>query len=63
MKTTEIFEQTGEFSENQKYFIRQLLRKYEGRHLSPYEFRILQGVLTTNFGNLENEWRAAKLRK
>ena len=62
MRTSEIFDQTGEFTEDQKFFVRQLLKKYEDRKVSEYEFRILQGVLTTNFGNLENEWREAKLR-
>ena len=62
VKAADIFKQTEEFDEAQKLFVKQILQKYEMRHLPATEFRILQGVLTTNFGNLENQWLMAKDR-
>ena len=38
--------------EKQKVFVRSLLKRYEGRELQDREFRILQGVLTSQVGNL-----------
>ena len=43
----------SKLDENQKEFIRSLLKRYEGRNLSDQQYRLLQGVLTSHVGSLE----------
>ena len=48
-KHVNILEQK-DLDQEQKETVRDILKRYEGRHLSDREFRILQGVLTSEFG-------------
>ena len=41
----------------EKEGVKKILKRYEHKHLSDREFRILQGVMTGNFGHLEHEHR------
>ena len=40
--------------------MRQVLKRYQDRHLTDREFRTLQGVLTTDFGVIEQEHEQKK---
>ena len=45
-----------------KDYIAKKLRRYQGRKLSNKDFRILQGVLSTNFGRKEFSKKVKKER-
>ena len=49
IKHEHIFDEAHNLDDEQKEFVRNLLQRYEERHVSEKEFRILQGILTTNF--------------
>ena len=49
IKHEHIFDEAHNLDDEQKEFVRDLLQRYENRHVSEKEFRILQGILTTNF--------------
>lgn len=51
------------FSENNKEFIRNTLKQYEGKNLADKQFRILQGVLSSNFGHLEQKEKVERKRR
>ena len=52
----------GKFDDSQKKDLRKMLQRYEGRELLDQEFRILQGILSSNMGHLDQK-RIRKLEQ
>lgn len=62
IKNEHFFDKDEDLEDEQKEFVRETLKRYEGKHLSDREFRILQGVLTADFGKLEHIHKQEKIK-